>query len=137
MNYNIFMINKSRLQKMSLAICLTRIFFVLAVFMVTTVRAEPWDTFLVSTVYGTGFGALAGLTALAVSDQPTQNLPYVARGASLGLYIGMGVGAYLAHESSKNIERRQQQYPVLSFVPQPTQKGYESAVQVNYALSVP
>lgn len=60
--------------------------------------ASAFDTkiFLKSSLYGVSFGAAAGLGALAFSDEPTKNLSYVTRGASLGLYGGMLVGAYLA-----------------------------------------
>lgn len=57
--------------------------------------ATPMRTFLTSCAYGAGAGALAGVTALAFSDRPSENLSSVARGASLGLYVGMGVGLYM------------------------------------------
>lgn len=55
-------------------------------------------TFLMSCAYGTGAGAVVGLTTLAFSDRPSENLSQVAKGASLGLYVGMGVGLYLASQ---------------------------------------
>lgn len=60
--------------------------------------ASPMRTFLVSCAYGAGAGAVVGLTSLAFSDKPSENLSTVARGASLGLYVGLGVGLYLANQ---------------------------------------
>lgn len=61
----------------------------------TFAKAAPMRTFLTSCAYGAGAGAVVGLTALAFSDRPSENLSSVVRGASLGLYVGMGVGLYL------------------------------------------
>lgn len=58
-------------------------------------RAEM-RTFLMSCAYGAGIGAIAGLTSLAFSESPGNNLGTIARGASIGLYVGMGVGYYLS-----------------------------------------
>lgn len=65
-------------------------------------RASELRTVLLSSAYGAGAGALVGVTALAFSDNPGQNLSLVARGASLGLYVGLGVGIYLAAQESKD-----------------------------------
>ena len=58
-------------------------------------QASDLRTFLTVSAYGTGIGALAGVTALAFSEKPSENLNLVTRGASLGLYVGMGVGLYM------------------------------------------
>lgn len=52
------------------------------------------EIFLKSCAYGTAAGALLGLASLAVSEDPSANRGNVARGASLGLYAGIGFGLY-------------------------------------------
>jgi hypothetical protein len=52
-------------------------------------------TFLTSCAYGTAAGALVGLGTLAFASDPGSSVGNVARGASLGLYAGIGVGLYL------------------------------------------
>lgn len=51
--------------------------------------------FVVSCSYGVLAGTLVGAATLAFSDKPGENLNRVARGASLGLYAGMLLGAYV------------------------------------------
>lgn len=51
--------------------------------------------FVVSCSYGVLAGTLVGAATLAFSDRPGENLNRVARGASLGLYAGMLLGAYV------------------------------------------
>ncbi|MNK07765.1 hypothetical protein D3C87_256830 [compost metagenome] len=50
--------------------------------------------FLKHCAYGTLIGAGAGVATLAFSDQPSEDLNNVARGASLGLYGGIAYGVY-------------------------------------------
>ncbi len=67
------------------------------------VRADNNDklkVFLTSCAYGTAAGALIGVASLAFASDPTQSINNVARGASLGLYAGIGLGFYLANENS-------------------------------------
>lgn len=71
---------------------------VFSLLMAAQAVASPMRTFLMSCAYGAGTGAVVGLTSLAFSDKPTENLSTVARGASLGLYVGIGVGLYLANQ---------------------------------------
>ena len=59
------------------------------------------STFLKSCGYGTLAGAALGLASIAVSENPKGKINNVARGASLGLYAGIGYGAYL-HYRQKN-----------------------------------
>ncbi|PWU15375.1 MAG: hypothetical protein C5B49_11840 [Bdellovibrio sp.] len=81
------------------------VFLSLSSFPFLSDRAEagPMKTFLVSCAYGTGIGALLGVTALAFNDQPSKNLNFISRGASLGLYAGMGVGYYLSREPEPTV----------------------------------
>ena len=50
--------------------------------------------FMKSCAFGTAAGAVLGLAALAVSENPGEQTNTVARGASLGLYAGIGFGLY-------------------------------------------
>ncbi len=59
------------------------------------VKADPMRDFVVSCSYGVLAGTLVGAATLAFSDKPGDNLNRVARGASLGLYAGILLGAYV------------------------------------------
>jgi hypothetical protein len=50
--------------------------------------------FLKSCAYGTAAGALVGLASLAINENPGGKMNNIARGASLGLYAGIGFGLY-------------------------------------------
>lgn len=58
-------------------------------------KASEMRTFLLSCAYGTMIGAAVGLATVAVSDDPGSKSQNIARGASLGLYAGIGLGLYL------------------------------------------
>lgn len=83
------------MKRMFLALLLTLGF-------VKTTQASELRTVLMSSAYGAGAGALVGVTALAFSDNPGQNLNLVARGASLGLYAGLAVGIYMVSQNQSN-----------------------------------
>ena len=53
--------------------------------------------FVMSATYGVLAGTLVGAASLAFTDQPGENLQRVARGASLGLYLGIALGAYVVY----------------------------------------
>lgn len=59
-----------------------------------------------ASAYGTAAGALIGVASLAFTEDPGSKLNNIARGASLGLYAGMGLGLYLgsAADSSQVIK---------------------------------
>lgn len=59
------------------------------------------QNFLLSSAYGTAIGAGVGAAALLFSEKPEEKLNLVARGASLGLYAGMGWGLYTNYQSSQ------------------------------------
>lgn len=59
--------------------------------------AEPMREFILSCSYGVLAGTLVGAATLAFSDKPGDNLDSVARGASIGLYAGMLLGAYVVY----------------------------------------
>ncbi len=58
-------------------------------------RADSVREFVMSCSYGAIAGTLVGAATLAFTDHPGDNLNKVARGASLGLYAGMLLGAYV------------------------------------------
>lgn len=60
-------------------------------------HADPMREFLTTSTYGALGGALVGAASLAFTEKPDGNLNNIARGASLGLYIGMMMGVYLAY----------------------------------------
>ena len=53
--------------------------------------------FITSCTYGVLAGTLIGAATLAFEDRPGDNLNKVARGASLGLYAGILLGAYVIY----------------------------------------
>lgn len=55
---------------------------------------EKLKVFLLSCAYGTAAGALLGVASLAFSEDPGAKLNQIARGASYGLYAGIGLGLY-------------------------------------------
>lgn len=64
-------------------------------------KADNMTIFLKSCAYGTAGGALLGLATLAVSENPSGKINNVARGASLGLYAGIGFGLYTLYGNPK------------------------------------
>lgn len=63
--------------------------------MPTKAKASEMRTFLLSCAYGTVIGAAVGLATVAISDDPGSKSQNIARGASIGLYAGIGLGIYL------------------------------------------
>jgi hypothetical protein len=63
-------------------------------------KAAELRDFLMSCAYGTAAGALVGLATLAFSEDPSKNFSNVAKGASLGLYAGIGMGLYMVYGES-------------------------------------
>lgn len=53
--------------------------------------------FLLACAYGTAGGAALGLLSVAISDDPDSKFDRVSKGASLGLYAGIGFGLYLLY----------------------------------------
>lgn len=64
---------------------------------VQSARADQMKEFLMSCAYGTAAGALVGVATLAFTDDPGSHMNNIARGASLGLYAGIGMGLYLVY----------------------------------------
>jgi hypothetical protein len=63
--------------------------------------------FIMSCTYGVLAGTLVGAASLAFTDQPGENLKMVARGASIGLYIGIGLGVYTAYILPGQLEKEE------------------------------
>ncbi|UOF01923.1 hypothetical protein [Bdellovibrio reynosensis] len=62
-----------------------------------TGHAQGLKTFLKSCGWGTVIGATAGVVSLAFTDKPSESWGNVSKGASLGLYAGIGYGLYNAN----------------------------------------
>ena len=69
---------------------------------------SPGREFIMSCTYGVMAGTLVGAATLAFSSSPANNLQNVARGASIGLYLGIVLGYYTAYVLPKQIEQQQQ-----------------------------
>jgi hypothetical protein len=66
-------------------------------------KAAELRDFLMSCAYGTAAGALVGLATLAFSEDPSKNFSNVAKGASLGLYAGIGMGLYMIYGDGSSL----------------------------------
>ena len=53
--------------------------------------------FTTATTYGVLAGTLVGAASLAFTEHPGENLQRVARGASIGLYLGIMLGVYIVY----------------------------------------
>jgi len=71
----------------------------------TSAHATPEREFIMSCTYGVLAGTLVGAASLAFVDKPGDNLQHVARGASIGLYMGIGLGFYTAYILPKQIQK--------------------------------
>lgn len=112
------------------------LFIVLIVgFLVASVpaRANQMSIFLKSAAYGTAAGAVLGLTTLAWSENPTGKMSNVARGASLGLYAGIGFGLYTIYGQSQKSNSDYVALPFRMWIsPVQTQRQIDGA-QINWA----
>jgi len=64
-------------------------------------QASPPKEFITSVTYGVLAGTLMGIASLAFTKNPGENLNRIARGASLGLYLGIALGFYVAYGVSE------------------------------------
>lgn len=64
--------------------------------------------FIMSCTYGVLAGTLVGAASLAFVDKPGDNLQRVARGASIGLYAGIGLGYYTVYYLPKQIQKEEE-----------------------------
>jgi len=102
-------------------------------------RADNMTTLLKSCAYGTLAGAAVGLASLAITENPGGKINNVARGASLGLYAGIGIGIYLVNNPEKanmdygQLKKSEEiQTQALWFSPITNQNKIEGA-QLNWA----
>ncbi len=76
-------------------------------------QAQNLRSFVKSCAWGTLLGAGAGVVSLAFVDKPGESWGNVAKGASLGLYAGIGYGLY-------DINREPEKYQQPDFAIAPT-----------------
>lgn len=72
--------------------------------------------FMMSTTYGVLAGTLVGAASLAFTHKPGDNLNKVARGASLGLYAGILLGAYVVYVVP-SLESSEEEDPTVGKIP--------------------
>ena len=65
---------------------------------------DQMTRFLKSCAYGALGGAAVGLVSISFSDDPGSKTNQVARGASLGLYAGIGYGYYQSQQDQSSDE---------------------------------
>ncbi|WP_347356252.1 hypothetical protein [Bdellovibrio sp.] len=77
-----------------------KILTVLFLLMVQTqsAQAQSLRNFLATCGWGVIGGAALGVVSLAAEDKPSESWNNVARGASLGLYAGIGYGLYVMNK---------------------------------------
>lgn len=90
---------------------------------ISEAEASPEREFIMSCTYGVLAGTLVGAATLAFTDQPGENLNQVARGASLGLYLGIALGAYVVYVVPRQIEKENDIYQ---------QPGYPGTEEEQY-----
>ncbi|MBX3041307.1 MAG: hypothetical protein KF789_11430 [Bdellovibrionaceae bacterium] len=79
---------------------LRSLLFVALIFASTAASAQSRDlaSFLKTCGWGTVIGAGAGAVSLAFESEPGKHTNNIARGASLGLYVGIAVGLLAMNE---------------------------------------
>lgn len=83
--------------------------------------------FVMACTYGVLAGTLVGAATLAFTDKPGDNLNKVARGASLGLYAGILLGAYVVYVVPGQIQERQREQIEKQMIPVPQEDEYDGA----------
>jgi hypothetical protein len=71
-------------------------------------EATPEREFIMSCTYGVLTGTLVGAASLAFVDKPGENLQHVARGASIGLYMGIALGFYTVYVLPKQLQKEEE-----------------------------
>jgi hypothetical protein len=66
-----------------------------------SVLANDLRGFLQNCAWGTISGATVGFVSLVFTDRPSDSWSNVAKGASLGLYAGIGYGLYQLNKEAK------------------------------------
>lgn len=91
--------------------------------------------FLNSCALGIGVGALIGVASMAISEDPGSKLNQVARGASYGLYAGIGLGAYLVNVNKSDSESVSKYETVPLLIAPTVNKGQIDGAQVLVSVS--
>ncbi|MGZ3772307.1 MAG: hypothetical protein ACXVCY_00440 [Pseudobdellovibrionaceae bacterium] len=76
------------------------IIFFTVIFQTQNIFAQDLKAFLQNCGWGIVTGASIGIVTLAFSDKPSESWNNVAKGASLGLYAGIGYGVYQMNKPS-------------------------------------
>lgn|GEM_PF-1710237 len=82
------------------------IFFQISFVAKVHARASASREFLMSCTYGVLGGALVGAATLALENNPEGKVDRIAKGASLGLYSGILLGAYVAYVLPNHLEKK-------------------------------
>lgn len=88
-----------------------------------TAQASGLKSFVKTCALGAVAGAAVGLASLALEKNPSDSWNNVAKGASLGLYAGIGYGVY-------QINQEPEPLPAYSVAPRFLHKGQVEGVQV-------
>jgi hypothetical protein len=104
---------------------------IISLFSVSSMAIDNMTIFLKSCAYGTAAGAMLGLASLATSENPSGKMSNVARGASLGLYAGIGFGLYTIYGKKNSESDMLTQNPVW-FSPVAKNQKIEG-LQINWA----
>lgn len=108
-----------------------RIFLILALSLsYSSVKAQELKNFLSSCGYGTLAGAGVGLASLVFEKKPNENYNNIARGASFGLYFGIGYGVWLSTQESHSM------VDSFSFLASPVTKQKEKKFDYLFMPSV-
>lgn len=83
--------------KLSRSIAFTIVLCLSVLFQTQASHANQARSFIRACTFGVLTGALVGTAMLAFEDQPGENLQQIARGASLGLYVGIGLGLWVMY----------------------------------------
>lgn len=81
--------------------------------------AQELKQFLKNCAWGTIIGAAGGVASLAFTDKPSDSWSNVAKGASLGLYAGIGYGIYKLNNPTPTTR----QEPDFAVVPEWNKEG--------------
>ena len=90
--------------------------------------SQETKIFLTTATYGVLAGSLTGLASLAFYETPGEHMRNVAMGASLGLYAGVVMGAYLIYAVPDGSTPTNNDQPMLD---------EPDSIELNGALSRP
>ena len=103
--------------------------------MASAQSSGPGKEFIMSCTYGILTGTLVGFASLAFTDQPGENLNRVARGASLGLYLGIALGAYVVYMVPSQMDEEDQILQQPGYPEEEEGGAYEDdEVRVNFRV---